>query len=150
MKEEGKKALADLDEKMRLRSKAVEELERKEKELVGNESKLQALAHQVEEENRKKSELETSLERSQADFRAVLERSMDKEEVIAEFRSSDANLAGQEKVYFFTIEELIETVVEKHPNWDVQFLKDELDELKKNSKFNHLFSREKDQHGGQD
>ncbi|KAL2541996.1 hypothetical protein Adt_02974 [Abeliophyllum distichum] len=150
MKGEGQKALADLDEERSLYSEVVEKLGKKEEEITAKESEFQALAHQVEEEKRRSLSWRLHWERTKPDFRAVLERSVDKEEVVAEFRSSDAFLADQEKVNFVTIEELIETVTDKRPDWDVQFLKDELDELKNNSKFNHLSSREEDQPEGQD
>ncbi|KAL2455057.1 hypothetical protein Adt_47476 [Abeliophyllum distichum] len=61
---------------------------------------------------------------------------VDKDGAVEEFKLSEAYLAEQEKVYFFTMEELIDMKVEKRPDWDVQFLKDELVELKKNSKLN--------------
>ncbi|KAL2504375.1 hypothetical protein Adt_10647 [Abeliophyllum distichum] len=80
-------------------------------------------------------------------MRAALEKSTNKKEAVAEFKSSEAYLADQEKVYFLTMEELIETAAEKRPDWDVQFLKDELAELKKNSKLNPL-SPEEEVHSG--
>ncbi|KAL2472202.1 hypothetical protein Adt_40338 [Abeliophyllum distichum] len=98
--------------------------------------------------NKSRTELEHKLEferKTHAELRAALERSVDKEEVVAKFKSSDAYLAEQEMVYFLTMEELNETTVEKRPNWDVQFLRDELSELKRKSTLNPLSPEEVDQ-----
>ncbi|KAL2541232.1 Uncharacterized protein Adt_02210 [Abeliophyllum distichum] len=74
--------------------------------------------------------------KSNAELKAALEKSADKDEAVAEFRSSNAYLAEQEVVYFLTMEELIETTSEKRPDWDVQFLRDELSDLKRKSTLN--------------
>ncbi|KAL2470716.1 hypothetical protein Adt_38852 [Abeliophyllum distichum] len=98
-------------------------------------------------------DLEEQLEaekKIQAELRTALEKTADKEEAVAEFKSSKAYLADQEKVYFLMMEELIDTVSEKRPNWDVQFLKDELSELKKNSKLNPLSSEEEGHSGDEE
>ncbi|KAL2462295.1 hypothetical protein Adt_45778 [Abeliophyllum distichum] len=108
---------------MRLCPEVVEELERKNEELAMKESEIQALAHEVEEDKRKKSKLDTLLEKEP---------------------SIPPSCPREENVFFLTMEELIETVVRNHLYWDVQFLKDELDEFKKNSKFNTHSSREED------
>ncbi|KAL2533147.1 hypothetical protein Adt_06498 [Abeliophyllum distichum] len=83
--------------------------------------------------------------KTHAELRTALGRSVDKEEVVAEFKSSDAYLAEQEMVYFLMMEELIETTVEKRPDWDVQFLRDELFELKRKSTLNPPSPEEVDQ-----
>ncbi|KAL2505961.1 Uncharacterized protein Adt_21582 [Abeliophyllum distichum] len=103
---------------MRDEGRKADELERAAKARADLEAELEA-------ERKKNSELQAALENSTA-----------KEEVVAEFRSSDAYLAEQEVVYFLTMEELIESTAEKRPDWDLQFLKDELADLKRKSTLN--------------
>ncbi|KAL2486481.1 hypothetical protein Adt_31237 [Abeliophyllum distichum] len=124
IRDEGRKVLDELEDEKRLRAISEDVLMRQEEKLKGKDAELRALADEV-----------------------VLERSTDKEEAIAEFKSSEAYLADQEKVYFLTMEELIEMATEKRPDWDVQLLKDELAELKKNSKLNPP-SPEEEVHSG--
>ncbi|KAL2458519.1 Uncharacterized protein Adt_45885 [Abeliophyllum distichum] len=115
MMEEGRKVQVELAEEKKLRASSEDILLRREEELRKKEDELKAL------------------------------RSVDKEEVVAKFKSSDAYLAEQEMVYFLTMEELNETTVEKRPNWDVQFLRDELSELKRKSTLNPPSPEEVDQ-----
>ncbi|KAL2534862.1 Plus3 domain-containing protein [Abeliophyllum distichum] len=94
------------------------------------------------------ADLEHDLEgerKSNAELKAALEKSADKDEAVAEFRSSNAYLAEQEVVYFLTMEELIETTSEKRPDWDVQFLRDELADLKRKPTLNPPSPEEVDQ-----
>ncbi|KAL2485648.1 Plus3 domain-containing protein [Abeliophyllum distichum] len=112
--------------------------ERKVLNDLEEEKKLRATSEDIlmrREEDLKKKEAELELANKR------------REEAVAEFKSSEAYLADQEKVYFLTMEELIDTVSEKRPDWDVQFLKDELGELKKNSKLNPP-SPEEEGHSG--
>ncbi|KAL2542665.1 hypothetical protein Adt_03643 [Abeliophyllum distichum] len=116
--------------------------------VAAKEDELKVLADGLEAANKSRAELEHELEverKTHAEMRTALEKSVDKEEVVAEFKSSDAYLAEQEMVYFLTMEEMIDTTVEKCPDWDVQFLKDELSELKKKSILNPPSPEEVDQ-----
>ncbi|KAL2526585.1 Plus3 domain-containing protein [Abeliophyllum distichum] len=143
MKEEGRKVLNDLEEEKKLRTTSEDVLMRREEDLKEKEAELELA-------NKRSSDLEEQLENEkkiQAELRASLEKTADREEAVAEFKSSEAYLADQEKVYFLTMEELIDTVSEKRPDCDVQFLKDELFELKKNSKLNSP-SPEEEGHSG--
>ncbi|KAL2481145.1 Plus3 domain-containing protein [Abeliophyllum distichum] len=146
MKEEGRKVLNDLEEEKKLRATSEDVLMRREEDLKEKEAELE-LAKKMS------SDLEEQLENEkkiQAELRAALEKTADREEAVAEFKSSEAYLADQEKVYFLTMEELIDTVSEKRPDWDVQFLKDELFELKKNSKLNPPSPEEEGHSGGEE
>ncbi|KAL2471558.1 Plus3 domain-containing protein [Abeliophyllum distichum] len=90
--------------------------EGRKEELRRKDAELRALPDELETANKKKAEVEEELEakkKIQAELRAALEKSTDKDEAVAEFKSSDAYLADQEKVYFLTMEELIEITVEK-------------------------------------
>ncbi|KAL2466088.1 Plus3 domain-containing protein [Abeliophyllum distichum] len=121
--------------------------------LIRREEDLNEKEAELELANKRRVDLEEQLEaekKIQAELRAALEKTADKEEAVAEFKSSEAYLADQEKVYFLTMEELIDTVSEKRPDWDVQFLKDELSELKKNSKLNPPSLEEEGQSGGEE
>ncbi|KAL2512032.1 Plus3 domain-containing protein [Abeliophyllum distichum] len=121
---------------------------RREEELRRREAELKALADDLEAATKSRAELEHELEierKTHAELRTTLEKSVDKDEVVEECKSSDAYLADQEKVYFLTMEELIEATVEKRPDWDVQFLIDELSELKRKSTLNPPSSEEVDQ-----
>ncbi|KAL2493074.1 Plus3 domain-containing protein [Abeliophyllum distichum] len=143
MKDEGRKVLNDLEEEKKLRATSEDILMRMEEDLKKKEAELELA-------NKRRVDLEEQLEaekKIQAELGAALEKTADKEEAVAEFKSSEAYLADQEKVYFLMMEELIDTVSEKRPDWDVQFLMDELFELKKNSKLNPP-SSEKEGHSG--
>ncbi|KAL2519621.1 hypothetical protein Adt_15868 [Abeliophyllum distichum] len=132
MKDKGRKVLNDLEEEKKMRATSEDILMRREEDLKKKEAELELA-------NKRRVDLEKQLEaekKIQAKLRAALEKTADKEKAVAEFKSSEAYLADQEKVYFLTMEELIDTVSEKRPDWDIQFLKDELSELKKNSKLN--------------
>ncbi|KAL2490934.1 Uncharacterized protein Adt_26562 [Abeliophyllum distichum] len=83
------------------------------------EDELKALAVELEATNKSRADLEHDLEgerKSNAELKAALEKSADKDEAVAEFRSSNAYLVEQEMVYFLTMEELIETTMEKRPD----------------------------------
>ncbi|KAL2470247.1 hypothetical protein Adt_38383 [Abeliophyllum distichum] len=141
-------ASVELAEEKKLRASSEDILLRREEELRKKEDELKALTDDLEAANKSRAKLEHELEverKAQAELRTTLEKSVDKEEVIAEFKSSDAYLADQEKVYFLTMEELIETTVEKRPDWDVQFLRDEPSELKRKSILNPPSPEEVDQ-----
>ncbi|KAL2474693.1 Plus3 domain-containing protein [Abeliophyllum distichum] len=148
MKEEGRKVLNDLEEEKRLRATSEDVLARREGDLKEKEAEVE-----LELAKKRISDLEEQLENEkkiQAELRAALEKTADRDEAVAEFKSSEAYLADQEKVYFLTMEELIDTVSEKRPDWDVQFLKDELSELKKNSKLNPPSPEEEGHSGGEE
>ncbi|KAL2497711.1 Uncharacterized protein Adt_23261 [Abeliophyllum distichum] len=139
MWEEGKKVQAELAEEKRLRASSEDILLRRKEELKKKEDELKALVGELEAANKSRADLEHDLQverKSNAELKTALEKNADKEEAVAEFRSSNAYLAEQELVYFLTMEELIETTVEKRPNWDVQFLRDELSDLKRKSTLN--------------
>ncbi|KAL2466139.1 Uncharacterized protein Adt_41990 [Abeliophyllum distichum] len=139
MRDEGSKVLEELEDEKRLRAASEDVLFRKEEELRGKEVELRAMAEELERASRTRAALEADLEaerKNNTELRAAAENSTTREEAVAEFRSSDAYLAEQEMVYFLTMEELIETTVEKRPDWDVQFLRDELSDLKKKSTLN--------------
>ncbi|KAL2534464.1 hypothetical protein Adt_07815 [Abeliophyllum distichum] len=139
MREEGRKVQAELSEEKRLRALSEDILLRREEELRKKEDELKAMSDELEVVNKSKADLEHDLEgerKSNAELKAALEKSADKDEAVAEFRSSNAYLAEQEMVYFLTMEELIETTSEKLPDWDVQFLRDELSDLKRKSTLN--------------
>ncbi|KAL2524473.1 Uncharacterized protein Adt_09527 [Abeliophyllum distichum] len=128
MRDEGRKVLEELEDEKKLRASSEEILLRREEELNAKADELERTARaraDLEAERKKNSELQAALENSTA-----------KEEAVAEFRSSDAYLVEQEVVYFLTMEELIDSTAEKRPDWDLQFLKDELADLKKNSTLN--------------
>ncbi|KAL2471681.1 Plus3 domain-containing protein [Abeliophyllum distichum] len=134
MRDEGRKVLEELEDEKRLRAASEDVLFRREEELRRKEAELRAMAEELERVSKSRADLELDLEaerKNNAELRAALENSTGKEEAVAEFRSSDAYLAEQEMVYFLTMEELIETTVEKRPDWDVQFLRDELSDLKR-------------------
>ncbi|KAL2512669.1 Plus3 domain-containing protein [Abeliophyllum distichum] len=146
MKEEGRKVLNDLEEEKRLRATSEDVLMRREEDLKEKEA-------EVELANKRISDLEEQLKNEkkiQAELRAALEKTADRDEAVAEFKSSEAYLVDQEKVYFLTKEELIDTVSEKRPDWDVHFLMDELSELKKNSKLNPPSPEEEGHSGGEE
>ncbi|KAL2461718.1 Plus3 domain-containing protein [Abeliophyllum distichum] len=146
MKEEGRKVLNDLEEEKKLRATSEDVLTRREEDLKEKEAEVELAKKRI-------SDLEEQLENEkkiQAELRAALEKTADRDEAVAEFKSSEAYLADQEKVYFLTMEELIDTVSEKRPDWDVQFLKDELSELKKNSKLNPPSPEEEGHSGGEE
>ncbi|KAL2476675.1 Plus3 domain-containing protein [Abeliophyllum distichum] len=146
MKEEGRKVLNDLEEEKRLRATSEDVLARREEDVKEKEAEVELAKKRI-------SDLEVQLEnekKTQAELRAALEKTADRDEAVAEFKSSEAYLADQEKVYFLTMEELIDTVSEKRPDWDVQFLKDELSELKKNSKLNPPSPEEEGHSGGEE
>ncbi|KAL2527752.1 hypothetical protein Adt_12806 [Abeliophyllum distichum] len=106
MRDEGWKVLDELEDEKRMRATSEDVLLRREEELRRNDAELRALADELEAANRRKAELEVELEsgkKIQAELRAALERSTDKEEAITEFKSSEAYLADQEKVYFLTM-----------------------------------------------
>ncbi|KAL2453772.1 Plus3 domain-containing protein [Abeliophyllum distichum] len=107
LRDEGRKVLEDLENEKRLRA-ASEDI------LLSREEELNAKADEL----------------------AAMENSTAKEKAVAEFRASDAYLAEQEVVYFLTMEELIDSTAEKRPDWDLQFLKDELADLKRKSTLN--------------
>ncbi|KAL2518375.1 Uncharacterized protein Adt_14622 [Abeliophyllum distichum] len=133
MRDEGRKVLEELEDEKRLRAASEDVLFRREEELKGKEAELRAMAEELERAGKARADLEADLEaerKNNSEMRAVVENSTAKEEAVAEFRSSDAYLAEQEMVYFLTMEELIETTVEKRPDCDVQFLRDELSDLK--------------------
>ncbi|KAL2480375.1 Uncharacterized protein Adt_33341 [Abeliophyllum distichum] len=139
MKDEGRKVVEELEDEKRLRAASEDVLFRHEEELRGKEAELRAMAEELERANKSRADLENDLEAERkynTELRAALEKSAGKKEAVAEFRSSDAYLAEQEMVYFLTMEELIETTVEKRPDWDVQFLRDELSDLKRKSTLN--------------
>ncbi|KAL2479304.1 hypothetical protein Adt_32270 [Abeliophyllum distichum] len=128
----GRKVLEELENEKRLRATSEDILLRREEELNAKADELVRAAKvradleaEVEAERKKNSELQAALENSTA-----------KEEAVAEFRASDAYLAEQEMVYFLTMEELIDSTAEKRPDWDLQFLKDELADLKRKSTLN--------------
>ncbi|KAL2534004.1 Uncharacterized protein Adt_07355 [Abeliophyllum distichum] len=132
LRDEGRKVLEDLENEKRLRAASEDILLRREEELNAKADELVRAAivrtdleAELEAEKKKNSELQAALENSAA-----------KEEAVAEFRASDAYLAEQEVVYFLTMEELIDSTAEKRPDWDLQFLKDELADLKRKSKLN--------------
>ncbi|KAL2487434.1 Plus3 domain-containing protein [Abeliophyllum distichum] len=132
MRDEGRKVLEELEDEKKLRAASEEILLRREEE-------LNAKADELERAARARADLEAELEaerKKNSELQAALENSTAKEEAVAEFRSSDAYLAEQEVVYFLTMEELIDSTVEKRPDWDLQFLKDELANLKKRSTLN--------------
>ncbi|KAL2504988.1 hypothetical protein Adt_20609 [Abeliophyllum distichum] len=139
MRDEGRKVLEEQEDKKRLLTASEDVLFRREEELRGKEAELRALAEELERANKSRADLEHDLEverKSNAELRDALEKNAGKDEAVAEFRSSDAYLAEQEMVYYLTMEVLIETTVEKCPDWDVQFLRDELSNLKKKSTLN--------------
>ncbi|KAL2541218.1 hypothetical protein Adt_02196 [Abeliophyllum distichum] len=139
MRDEGRKVLEELEDEKRLLAASEDVLSRREEELKGKEAELRAMADELERAGKTRADLEADLEaerKNNAELRAAAENSTAREEAVAEFRSSDAYLAEQEMVYFLTMEELIETTVEKRPDWDVQFLRDELSDLKKKSTLN--------------
>ncbi|KAL2512177.1 hypothetical protein Adt_17777 [Abeliophyllum distichum] len=139
MREEGRKVQAELFEEKRLRVLSEDVLLRREGELRKKEDDLTTLSDELEAANKSRADLEHDLEgerKSNAELKAALEKSADKDEVVAEFRSSNAYMAEQEVVYFLTMEELIETIVGKRPDWDVEFLRDELSDLKRKSTLN--------------
>ncbi|KAL2492455.1 Plus3 domain-containing protein [Abeliophyllum distichum] len=141
MRDEGRKVLEELEDEKRLRSASEDVLFRREEELKANEVELRAMAEELERVGKTRADLEANLEaerKNNVELRAAAENSNAREEAVAEFKSSDAYLAEQEMVYFLTMEELIETTVEKRPDWDVQFLRDELSDLKKKSTLNPL------------
>ncbi|KAL2490679.1 Uncharacterized protein Adt_26307 [Abeliophyllum distichum] len=132
MRDEGRKVLEELEDEKKLRAASEEILLRREEE-------LNAKADELERAARARADLEAELEaerKKNSELQAALENSTAKEEAVAEFRSSDAYLAEQEVVYFLTMKELIESTAEKRPDWDLQFLKDELADLKKKSTLN--------------
>ncbi|KAL2462355.1 Plus3 domain-containing protein [Abeliophyllum distichum] len=146
MRDEGRKVLEELENEKRLRAASEDILLRREEELNAKTDELERavisradLEADLEAERKKNSELTAALQNSTA-----------KEEAVAEFRSSDTYLAEQEVVYFLTMEELIESTSEKRPDWDLQFLKDELADLKKKSTLNPPSPEEADpdQSGG--
>ncbi|KAL2461837.1 Uncharacterized protein Adt_45257 [Abeliophyllum distichum] len=148
MREEGKKTQVELTEEKRLRALFEDALLKLEEELRKKEDELKAMSDELEAVNKSKADLEHDLEgekKSNAELKAALEKSADKDEAVAEFRSSNAYLAEQEVVYFLTMEELIETTSEKRPDWDVQFLRDELVDLKRKSTLNPSSPEEVDQ-----
>ncbi|KAL2526420.1 Uncharacterized protein Adt_11474 [Abeliophyllum distichum] len=148
MREDGRKVKAELEEEKQLRVSSEDILLRREEELKKKDDDLRALAEELEAANKNRAELLQELEverKAHAELRTTLEKSVDKDQAVAEFRSSDAYLAEQEMVYFLTMEELIEATVEKRPDWDVQFLRDELSELKKKSTLNPPSPEEVDQ-----
>ncbi|KAL2480454.1 hypothetical protein Adt_33420 [Abeliophyllum distichum] len=147
MREEGLKVVAELQKEKRLRATSEDVLMKREEEMRKKESELEALRAVVESDKKSKADLEALLEKREADLKVALERSVEKDKFIKEFNSFDEYLDEQEKVYFLIMEELIETIAEKCPYWDVQFLKDELDELKRTSKFNLPSLKEGDQTG---
>ncbi|KAL2500191.1 hypothetical protein Adt_25741 [Abeliophyllum distichum] len=115
MRDEGRKVLEELEDEKKLRAASEEILLRREEELNAKADELERAARarvdleaELEAERKKNSELQDALEDSTA-----------KEEAVAEFRSSDAYLAEQEVVYFLTMEELIDSTVEKRPDWDL-------------------------------
>ncbi|KAL2518292.1 Uncharacterized protein Adt_14539 [Abeliophyllum distichum] len=132
LRDEGRKVLEELENEKRLRAASEDILLRREEELNAKADELVRAAivrtdleAELEAERKKNSELQAALENSTA-----------KEEAVAEFRASDAFLAEQEVVYFLTMEELIDSTAEKRPDWDLQFLKDELADLKRKSTLN--------------
>ncbi|KAL2517060.1 Plus3 domain-containing protein [Abeliophyllum distichum] len=128
LRDEGRKVLEDLENEKRLRAASEDILLRREEELNAKADELVRAAivrTDLEAEKKKNSELQAAMENSTA-----------KEEAVAEFRASDAYLAEQEVVYFLTMEELIDSTAEKRPDWDLQFLKDELADLKRKSTLN--------------
>ncbi|KAL2497110.1 Plus3 domain-containing protein [Abeliophyllum distichum] len=132
LRDEGRKVLEDLENEKRLRAASEDILLRREEELNAKADELVRAAivrtdleAELEAEKKKNSELRASMENSTA-----------KEKAVAEFRASDAYLAEQEVVYFLTMEELIDSTAEKRPDWDLQFLKDELADLKRKSTLN--------------
>ncbi|KAL2457234.1 Plus3 domain-containing protein [Abeliophyllum distichum] len=128
LRDEGRKVLEDLENEKRLRAASEDILLRREEELNAKADELVRAAivrTDLEAEKKKNSEL-----------RAAMENSTTKEKAVAEFRASDAYLAEQEVVYFLTMEELIDSTAEKRPDWDLQFLKDELADLKRKSTLN--------------
>ncbi|KAL2504842.1 Uncharacterized protein Adt_20463 [Abeliophyllum distichum] len=128
MRDEGRKVLEELENEKRLWAASEDILLRREEE-------LNAKADELERAVKARADLEAKRKKN-SELTAVLENSTAKEEVVAEFRSSDAYLAEQEVVYFLTMEELIESTAEKRPDWDLQFLKDELADLKRKSTLN--------------
>ncbi|KAL2543096.1 Uncharacterized protein Adt_04074 [Abeliophyllum distichum] len=117
------------------------------------EEELNAKADELERAVKARADLEADLEaerKKNSELTAALQNSTAKEEAVAEFRSSDTYLAEQEVVYFLTMEELIESTAEKRSDWDLQFLKDELADLKRKSTLNPPSSEEADpdQSGG--
>ncbi|KAL2533404.1 Uncharacterized protein Adt_06755 [Abeliophyllum distichum] len=148
MREEGRKVKVELDEERKLRASSEDILLRREEELKRKEDELRTLAEDLEVANRSRAKMSHELEverKAHADLRTTLEKSVDKDQAVAEFKSSDAYLAEQEMVYFLTMEELIEATMEKRPDWDVQFLRDELSELKRKSTLNPPSPEEVDQ-----
>ncbi|KAL2504836.1 Plus3 domain-containing protein [Abeliophyllum distichum] len=148
MREEGKKIQAELSEEKRLRALSEDILLKREEELRKKEDELKAIFDELEVVNKSRADLEHDLEgerKSNAELKAALDKSADKDEAVAEFRSSNDYLAEQEVVYFLTMEELIETTSEKRPDWDVQFLRDELADLKRKSTLNPPSPEEVDQ-----
>ncbi|KAL2472268.1 Plus3 domain-containing protein [Abeliophyllum distichum] len=132
LRDEGRKVLEELENEKRLRAASKDILLRREEELNAKADELVRAAivradleAELEAERKKNSELQAALENSTA-----------KEEAVAEFRASDAYLAEQEVVYFLTMEELIDLTAEKRPDWELQFLKDELADLKRKSTLN--------------
>ncbi|KAL2526613.1 Plus3 domain-containing protein [Abeliophyllum distichum] len=132
MRDEGRKVLEELENEKRLRAASEDVILRREEE-------LNAKADELERAAKARDDLEAALEaerKKNSELRAALENSTAKEKAVEEFRSSDAYLAEQEVVYFLTMEELIESTAEKRPDWDLQFLKDELADLKRKSTLN--------------
>ncbi|KAL2542211.1 hypothetical protein Adt_03189 [Abeliophyllum distichum] len=132
MRDEGRKVLEELENEKRLRAASEDILLRREEE-------LNAKADELERAVKAQADLEAELEaerKKNSELQAALENSTAKEEAVAEFRSSDAYLAEQEVVYFLTMEELIDSTTERRPDWDLQFLKDELADLKRKSTLN--------------
>ncbi|KAL2453907.1 Plus3 domain-containing protein [Abeliophyllum distichum] len=132
LRDEGRKVLEDLENEKRSRAASEDILLRREEEFNAKADELVRAAivrtdleAELEAEKKKNSELQATLENSTA-----------KEEAVAEFRASDAYLAEQEVVYFLTMEELIDSTAEKRSDWDLQFLKDELADLKRKSTLN--------------
>ncbi|KAL2533434.1 Uncharacterized protein Adt_06785 [Abeliophyllum distichum] len=132
MRDEGRKVLEELENEKRLRAASEDILLRREEEL---NSKADELERAVKAQADLEAELEAERKKN-SELQAALENSTAKEEAVAEFRSSDAYLAEQEVVYFLTMEELIDSTTERRPDWDLQFLKDELADLKRKSTLN--------------
>ncbi|KAL2532548.1 Plus3 domain-containing protein [Abeliophyllum distichum] len=146
MRDEGRKVLEELENEKRLWAASEDILLRREEE-------LNAKVNELERAVKARADLEADLEaerKKNSELTAVLENSTAKEEAVAEFRSSDTFLVEQEVVYFLTMEELIESTAEKRPDWDLQFLKDELADLKRKSTLNPPSPEEADpdQSGG--
>ncbi|KAL2454652.1 Uncharacterized protein Adt_47850 [Abeliophyllum distichum] len=132
LRDEGRKVLEDLENEKRSRAASEDILLRREEEL---NAKADELVRAAIVRTDLEAELEAEKEKN-SELQAALENSTAKEEAVAEFRASDAYLAEQEVVYFLTMEELIDSTAEKRPDWDLQFLKDELADLKRKSTLN--------------